>query len=337
MTWKTRSTQTILGLAVVLLTTGAILGQALEPEALEPLDAAASLETADPQPLRAPLEEYLNNFQEAMNHGTLTPDLTDHNEIRPGQRILVRIPNDGIYICSISFLFNDTSTSQPIDYAGTAGHCLMPSTEVATHGVPAPYDASRVEVLVCNDNCLLGGFLSDFLWTAKDLGEVVYARQSNSTASSCPAGGVGNDFGLIRIPPDYLAKSNVNPAMAVWHGPTGQNSNQVTGEPLVHYGNGVTMGSTFATGARVATSLNNGIPCSLQAIGHIYGGDSGSAISHAGTSAGLVLHGEEALGTITHTLGVLVGFGTPILGTTIDRGIQMAWDDAGIDIQLVTV
>lgn len=346
MKTKTYTTPLLAGLAVAALMTGALAAQGIDLQVETPLELQIqqALETGDtldilaegdwePQRLRISLEDYLEQLgtQEPQGHGALAPNHLDYEGIRPGQGILVSIPGEGTFICSISFIFEDKRGAL---YAGTAGHCLLPGNAVATHNEGSNnYDPSGVMVYVCKSGCLLGGFLSGFGWNTDWLGPVEYARQSDSARPGCTSGGVGNDFGVIRI--REALYPDVNPAMAVWHGPHGQAGWGPTGQTLVHYGNGVTAGTTAPSSARVAVALNDGIVCSWQAIGHVYGGDSGSAISFGGTQQGLVLHGQHALGTVTHTIGIGVAFGTPAFGTTVPWGIHMADRDAGLDLVLV--
>jgi hypothetical protein len=121
--------------------------------------------------------------------------------------------------------------------------------------------------------------------------------------------------------------------MPVWLGPTGERSAEGFGSPVVHYGNGIDAGTVFATKGRAGTSLNDGEPSSWQANVLINGGDSGSAISHAGPSLNAdVFRGTDALGLVTHGLivpGVPLGW-----GTTVSQAKAMA-AEANLDLVLV--
>jgi hypothetical protein len=294
---------------------------------------------ATPQPLvQRASEEYLSHVQftnEADAAAAIAPVPTDFDLIRPGQLLLTTIPGQGTFICSASFVFKDNASPANY-YLATAGHCVMPPTAVATHGVGANYNPSGVVVNACYRNCVFGGELSglppeQFV----TVGPVVYARQSQATAAvGCTAGQIGNDFALVKINPALYPLNIVTPRMAVWSGPYVFGLGvEGTGKLLVHHGNGIELGTVEPTKARAGVSLDDGILCSFQALISVAGGDSGSAISlaMAGTTPEPVLSGGEALGTITHALG---GAAPPAYGTTVYRAINMAKTDANLTISL---
>ncbi|MFO1535344.1 MAG: hypothetical protein ABR586_06740 [Thermoplasmatota archaeon] len=253
------------------------------------------------------------------------PQPTDVDLIRPGQALVVTIPGDGTFRCTASFLFKD-GASPPNHYLSTAGHCVLPSTAVATHGVGANYNPSGVTVYACHSDCLGGGKLPGALYAS--IGPVVYARQARTLpASGCPAGQVGNDFALVKLSPAWYNPPSgfVTPRMAVWQGPYGSNSNEGTGNLLVEYGDGI---------AHTGVSLDDGAACSFQAVlGGTTGAgaDGGAAVSFGGSAHNAPLGGEAALGTLTHKL---VGAGGVVYGTTLARGVQMASTDAGLALTL---
>lgn len=322
---STVNTWSVLALAGLFALSG--FGQALPsptPQSPEVLEA----ETPDKLLIRA--EDWLKQYQE----DATAPDFLDFNGIRPGQLILTTIPGQGTFICSLSFIFKAVVDGVTEYYAGTAGHCLLPPTAVATHNAAVNYNASGVSVSVCRTNCYLGGQLSGWLATMTNLGPVVYARQTNPSSSlACPAGDIGNDFGLIKIRPILYdpAFAFVRTDMAVWGGPYGSINTEGTGNTLVHYGNGIQAGTAIPTKARIGVSLNDGISCSFQAIAAVAGGDSGSAISFGGSVHDSPLGGEQALGTITHAL---LGQAPPAFGTTVARGISMVKTDMNRTITL---
>jgi hypothetical protein len=279
-------------------------------------------EAAAPEPLVQRADGLLGHVQllGAGASGT-APQPMDVDLIRPGQALLVTIPGDGTFRCTASFIFKD-GASPPNHYLSTAGHCVLPSTAVATHGVGANYNPSGVTVRACVSGCQGGGQLPGAMYV--NLGPVVYARQSRATAAvGCSAGEVGNDFALVKIPSSWSASGLVTPRMAVWQGPYGSNSNEGTGNLLVEYGGGI---------AHTGVSLDDGVACSFQAVlGGANGADAGAAVSFGGSAHNAPLGGEAALGTLTH---VLVGAGSVVYGTTLARGVQMASSDANLSLTL---
>ncbi|HEX2065679.1 MAG TPA: hypothetical protein VHI93_02605, partial [Candidatus Thermoplasmatota archaeon] len=172
--------------------------------------------------------------------------------IGPGSPILTTIPGEGTFICTANFLF----TSGGRTYLGAAGHCFLPPDRKATHGPDADYNAADVVTEVCVDFCVFGGQLTGLLGDFRVLGPVAYARQTG------PGGDIGNDFGVVEVP--AALSDRLRPAMPVWGGPTGLDGSEATGEPLVHYGNGIDSGSFFASKGRAGTGLSDGEPNSWQ-------------------------------------------------------------------------
>jgi hypothetical protein len=94
-----------------------------------------------------------------------------------------------------------TARNRRPEEAIRAGHCFLPADGKATHGPGADYDAWGVTVQVCVENCE-GNFRTDLLvGTLVNLGKVAYARQTNATGDE----DVGNDFGVVEIPPEAVA------------------------------------------------------------------------------------------------------------------------------------
>ncbi len=234
--------------------------------------------------------------------------------IGPGSPILQTIPNDGTYICSANYVFEDNGRY----YLGSAGHCFMTEDATSTHGPDKDYNAGGVVVEVCVAGCYFGGFLQGFLGDMRELGQVTYARQDGA------GGVVGNDFGVVEIPASLYGE--IRPEMPDWGGPTGADGNEGIGSPLVHYGNGIDFGTVFVTKGRAGVGLNDGSAKSWQASVLINGGDSGSAINHVtGEALGIVTHGPAVLGVGIPGLG---------FGTTIEQAITMA-REAGHNLRLM--
>lgn len=271
---------------------------------------------ATPETLRAPVADV-----EDLSQDDAAPVPSSSTGIGPGSPLLISIPDEGTFICSANFVFQDGSQF----YLGTAGHCLLGEDATATHGPGADYDANGVTVEVCVASCHFGGFLTGFLGDMRDLGDVAYARQTASGED------IGNDFGVVAIPSSLEA--DIRPEMPVWLGPTGERSAEGFGTPLVHYGNGIDAGTVFATKGRAGTSLNDGESASWQANVLINGGDSGSAVNHAdAVLTADVVRGTDALGLVTHGLiipGVPLGW-----GTTVGQAKTMA-TEANLNLALV--
>ncbi len=201
-------------------------------------------------------------------------------------------------------------------YLGAAGHCFLPSAAAATENAGGSFDPGEVTVEVCVD-CTFGGAVAlNGLPGGRlvELGEVAYARQSADGT------GVGNDFGLVRVP--TAARDLLDPSMPEFGGPS--EVGQVDGgEPVCHYGNAVVFGETFLTKGRVGAGLGS-TDDSWTAGTASAPGDSGAAVQSC--QPGLTgLQGVEAVGVLTHasTSGVA--------GTTLDRAAELA-TEAGLGV-----
>jgi hypothetical protein len=248
----------------------------------------------------------------------VTPAMAQN--IGPGAHLLIDIPGAGTFGCTTNFVWASGGTR----YLGAAGHCFLPEGMTATHGPGADYNASGVRVSVCVSNCSFGGE-TGFVLTGNlvSLGAVAYARQ---TAAD---GDVGNDFGLVTIPASLA--SRIRTAMPVFGGPT-TIASVALGRPLCHYGNGVVVGETFLTMARVGLGTGSTFS-SWRGDLLAAPGDSGSAVVTCDVS-GTELHGQGAAGVLTH---LAVAIGTEhgvVFGTTTRRAIEMG-REAGLSLALV--
>jgi len=245
----------------------------------------------------------------------VTPAMAQN--IGPGSHLLIEIPGAGTFGCTANFVWASGNTR----YLGAAGHCFIPEGTTATHGPGADFNPSGVVVRVCVSNCSFGGE-TGFTVTGNlvQLGAVAYARQ---TAAS---GDVGNDFGVVTIP-TALAPM-VRASMPVFGGPTGPDT-VTQGELVCHYGNGVVVGETFATMARVGVGGGSDA-ASWTGVLAAAPGDSGSAVVTCDAGSNGVT-GRGAAGILTH-LGVSEQ--GVVFGTTIDRAVAMA-REAGLALSLV--
>jgi hypothetical protein len=260
----------------------------------------------------------------------MTPEMAEN--IGPGSHLIIEIPGEGTFGCTANFVWASGTTR----YLGAAGHCFIPPNSTATHGPGADYNAAGVRVSVCVSNCSFGG-LTGFVLTGDlvALGNVAYARQ---TAAD---GDIGNDFGIVTIPSSFA--SLIRPSMPVFGGPeTVEDVQQL--QPVCHYGNGVLVGETFLTMARVGIG-GGSTPTYWVADSLAAPGDSGSALVTC-ESDGAAFKGRGAAGILTHlgleicpcsidventTITAQQGF---VFGTTIARAIQMA-QEAQIVLTLV--
>jgi len=245
----------------------------------------------------------------------VTPAMAEN--IGPGSHLLIDIPNAGTFGCTANFVWASGNTR----YLGAAGHCFIPASATATHGPGANYNASGVVVRVCVSNCSFGGD-TGFTVTGNlvQLGAVAYARQTAAGVD------IGNDFGVVTIP-TALAPM-VRASMPVFGGPTGTDT-VTQGELVCHYGNGVVVGETFATMARVGVGGGSNA-ASWTGVLAAAPGDSGSAVVTCDANATGV-QGRGAAGVLTH-LGVSAQ--GVVFGTTTARAIAMA-SEAGLSLSLV--
>ena len=260
----------------------------------------------------------------------MTPAMAEN--IGPGSHLIIEIPGEGTFGCTANFVWQSGATR----YLGAAGHCFIPAAATATHGAGADYNASGVRVSVCVSNCSFGGVTGFTLeGDLVRLGSVAYARQT------AVDGDIGNDFGIVVIPASFA--SLIRASMPVFGGPTTIEDVQQF-RPVCHYGNGVLVGETFPTMARVGVG-GGSTPTYWVADSLAAPGDSGSALVTC-VSDGTAFHGRGAAGVITHlglevcpcsidventTVTAQQGF---VFGTTIHRAIAMALE-ANIALTLV--
>lgn len=173
--------------------------------------------------------------------------------------------------CTMNFVFGGTSTTTSTTskgggktkpsgggsgwYIGTAGHCAEVGDEVTLIAAP--------------------GLLMN-------IGKTVKSYDA----------GIGKDFALVEVYPEMV--QFVNPSMTHWGGPTGTNHDPAIGDPIVHSGHGVAIGTGGTPRAGVVTYVGNGDHNAESAYGWdgaaIFG-DSGSAVRHAnGLAEGNLTH-----------------------------------------------
>ena len=199
--------------------------------------------------------------------------------------------------CTMNFVFGGTSTTTTTKakgggkrttstsgggsgwYIGTAGHCAEVGDEVTLIAAP--------------------GLLMNIGKTVKSFDA-----------------GVGKDFALVEIYPEMV--QYVNPSMTHWGGPTGTNPDVAIGDPVVHSGHGLAIGTGGTPRAGVVTYVGKGDNSAETAFGWdgaaIFG-DSGSAVRHAG---GL------AEGNLTHLVVGTEYAPAFIAGTTAEYMEQLA-------------
>jgi hypothetical protein len=158
-------------------------------------------------------------------------------------------------------------------YIGTAGHCAEVGDEVTLVAAP-------------------GGMMV--------IGKTVKSID----------GGVGRDFALVEIYPEMV--QYINPSMAHWGGPQGTNYNVAEGDPVVHSGHGLVIGTGGTPRAGVVTHVED---TAYGWDGAAINGDSGSAVRHA---AG------PAEGNLTHLVVDTRWLPAFIAGTTAEEMERMA-------------
>lgn len=248
---------------------------------------------------------------ETVEAASVAPETS--NGIGPGSFLL--ISRGGTTAgCTANFVWDSASGDV---YLGAAGHCFLPGSAAASRSAGGSYDTGDVTVRVCID-CTFGGATGlNGLQGGRlvELGEVAYARQSQDGA------GVGNDFGLVRIPSS--AQDLIDPSMPKFGGPSEIGAVD-GGETVCHYGNAVVFGETFLTKGRTGAGFGHD-GNSWTAGTTSAPGDSGAAVQVCEpTLTGF--QGVEAAGVLTH-----LTTNGGVAGTTMSRAREMA-AAAGLDI-----
>lgn len=276
--------------------------------------------------------------KEVDNTVTIPPEVVTPEAARnigPGSALLITIPGEGRFGCSANFVWSGGGKT----YLGAAGHCFIPADKKSTHGEGADYDASGVTVKVCVENCETG-FRSGItlVGTYVTLGTVAYARQTDPTGTE----DVGNDFGVVEIP-SSLAHL-IRPSLPVWGGPYGSDTLKA-GAFGCHYGNGVVVGETVVTKARVGVGGGGDESFWMGDFVAAFG-DSGSGMVKCKQESA-TFEGEGAVGVVTH-IGLSVcpcnvnfkkqqftAQNGVTFGTTTARAIEMA-REAGLSLSVVS-
>lgn len=191
--------------------------------------------------------------------------------------------------CTLNFIFGDVEQRL---FAMIAGHCYGRGQRVAYHSD--------------NDGPLGNGV---------SFGTVVFNAYTNTNND------ITRDCALIAI--DESQYPHVDPSMLGWGGPTGYTTSSETaqGDVVLHYGNGVVVGTLEPTRARLG-SLVRDDEKTWSAVGVAAHWDSGSPVLDAKTG--------KALGMLNH----IIGNGS-INGTTTERCLSLA-ANAGYDLTIQT-
>lgn len=230
--------------------------------------------------------------------------------ITPG----VQMYTDGAQ-CTANFIFEDVGGTGAT-YIGYAAHCAGAGGEATdTNGCVAPALAPGREVEISGaDN---PGTLAYSSW---------YTMQRSDVNENDPNTCRYNDFALVQIHPDDVAK--VNPSVPHWGGPVGLDVDGVAGgETVRSYGNsglrlgltplspktGLSMGTAGGGWTHQTYTVSPGIP-----------GDSGSGL----------LDSEGRAAGVLSTLAI-----APLTGsnnyTDLARALDYANSKGGMDVELV--
>jgi hypothetical protein len=255
------------------------------------------------------------------------PPPTIQDGIGPGSALQMSSDPNSFYLCSAAFLLRDPATATY--YLSTAGHCLVDNPDDPHPYTGADHDKVRLDVKICKAGCLdnalsLGTYLD--LHDDGDYHPVAYAE----------SGGVGQDFGIIQLPPE--AHADLRPAIPQWGGPKGIDPSQ-SGDLLVLYGHGTyccpvvggAVSRTPADQGRTGVSLGTD-GTSFSAVGWTSGGDSGSGVAIGIPDATGVAHGAQAVGVLTHGIAEATG---EFAGTLLPHGLDMVAKATGLHLQLV--
>jgi len=228
--------------------------------------------------------------------------------IGPGSRLHITGP-DMSHGCTANFVWTDQDANL---YLGTAGHCVLPSGTVGTHGPLADFDPSEIHVRVLASTCAVGSLCEPQAGGWADLGPIAFARQRDTQGCSC----VGNDFALIQIPAEL--HEQVRPGLPVFGEPVAEVA-PATGDTVGVYGHADGFGEAIATRARVGVGLGDlagGFGGGFSAALPINFGDSGSA---------LVTLERTDDGTVVRALGLLIaGAAGLAIGVTVERAKALA-------------
>ncbi|HVL48737.1 MAG TPA: PKD domain-containing protein [Candidatus Thermoplasmatota archaeon] len=225
-------------------------------------------------------------------------------------------------ICTASFLMEHPVTKKY--YLMTAGHCLL-KNGVSSSVVAPGSRAAWVDVCIArcvNNQAGRGVGLGTYvrLSPSGSYHPVAFAQQWEGTSAQ----GTNNDIGFIEIPASLYRY--LRPQMWFWGGPTGFDR-PTAGEALVHYGHGAGYGATFPHQGRVGVNIDTTKALGVFGVALVAGGDSGSAIGTGAPRADMMLLGDGAAGTITHTVrghaANPLGLGI-LWGTDFERGLDMA-------------
>lgn len=232
----------------------------------------------------------------------------------PGTLLVAKLAG-GAYVCTANWAWTDGTAY----YLGTAGHCFLAEDETASHGYGRDADVSTVRVRACIAECEFEGTLGFLLrGTTVELGPVAYARQTRDGAQ------IGNDFGLVRIPDALVGE--IRSELPVWGAAKGTRDVR-PGDLACLYGNGVGVGETYLTKARIGAGLVALSKGSWRAAMPSSPGDSGAAVA----SCIVTLEGTRAVGAI----GVLTHLSTGgTAGTTMSQAMKLA-TEAGLTLRPV--
>ena len=200
--------------------------------------------------------------------------------------------------CTMNYIFTDGTSN----YIGTAGHCVSKGGDVVM----------QVGTRVDPTNTVL----------------VTVAKVGRT--SKHVNGGIGRDFGLVKIDPQWA----VVPGVAGALGPTGVFCEDPLGQPVLHYGHGyvitVQQGDPKVGEVIPDTSITGLFKFTSEEYGYNWAGyglpgDSGSPVMGAGALA---------VGNLTHGISVA---GVPVPGLSFGMTMGGIFAYLGGSYRLVTV
>jgi PKD repeat protein len=281
-------------------------------------------EDTSPQPLLQPLDasaidpahvwslQQVEEWIAAGSPGTIQPGL--QQGIGPGTGIRFAARNGAAYAtfgCTSSFLFENAATQKY--YLATAGHCLQDAGSV-----DATSSSRALWVDLCFRNCDSNfAGLGDYVHLTADS-----AYQGYHPVAWAHENGIGDDAGLIEVPASV--QSLLRPWLFEWGGPTAV-KDLATGDLIAHFGHGVAQDVPVVQGRLHVAVLTDST--SFTAVGHVSGGDSGSAISKGAVRTDKAVVGDGASGILTHCVSLTspVCYGV-FFGTRMNHALDMYRD-----------